>query len=505
MATNQTQSHGSGQAAADTHPITERELFIDNKWRKSSSGETISLVNPATEEPFGQAAAASMSDVDDAVHAARAAFDDGEWPRLTLQDRAQALLRLADELEARIEPIAQLVMAETGRPYKDAVSGTVALNTVLRYYASIADDVELSKHRTGRTGVSALIEKVPVGVVAQIVPWNSPIVMTAFNLPAALLSGCTIVLKPSELSPLSAGYIADAALAAGLPAGVLNIIPALPAATDALVRHSGVDKIAFTGSTATGRKIAEAAALTLKHVSLELGGKAAALVLDDAPLDRLIDTLVPAIMFNNGEMCLQPGRLLVPESRKDEIIHAFAEAFAKVVVGPPAAPDTEVGPLISRGQFEHAIELLDQAHSEGARFVIGGGRPEGLDTGYYLAPTIITDVAPESRIATEEIFAPVMIVIPYRDEEEALAIVNATEFGLSDAVYSASSERALALARRMRSGTVNLNNGQYLDVAIPFGGVKQSGYGQELGVEGLEEYYTTQVIYLDAGVFAGLG
>jgi acyl-CoA reductase-like NAD-dependent aldehyde dehydrogenase len=492
-------------AAAHAAPLLERDLFINNLWCPSSTGENLTLINPATEQPFGRAAAASKNDVDAAVRAARAAFDTGPWPRLTIQERAKALLRLADELEAEIDPLTELVMMETGLPRADSVGGTKAMTTVLRYYASIASSVELVETRKGRTGVTASIEKFPLGVIAQIVPWNSPIVMAAFNLPAALLSGCTIVLKPSELTPLSAGYLADAALRAGLPPGVLNIIPSTPEGSEALVRHPGVNKIAFTGSTATGRKIAEAAGLTLKHLSLELGGNAAALVLDDAPLARLIDTMVPAMMFNNGQMCLHPARVLIPESRKDEIVGAFVEAFAKVVVGPPSDPKTKVGPVISRKQYDYVMSQLQSAIADGGRFAIGGGRPTGLDKGFYVAPTIITDVPPHARVAQEELFAPVMVVLTYADEEEALRIVNDTEFGLSNAVYSASPERAKKIARRMHSGSIHINNGQYLDVAIPFGGVKQSGYGRELGPEGLEAYFETRVIYLDAEPFHGIG
>lgn len=498
-------AHSDHVHHSETPPVLERDLFIANQWRPASDGKTLSLINPATEESFGSAAAASASDVDAAVDAARRAFDSGPWPRLSLRDRAEKLLALADALEAEIDPLAEIVMMETGLPWKDSIAGTKAMTTVLRYYASIAEDVQLTETRIGRTGVTASIEKVPIGVVAQIVPWNSPIVMAGFNLPAALLSGCTLVLKPSELTPLSAGYLADAALSVGLPAGVLNIIPGSPAASEALVRHAQVDKVAFTGSTATGRKIAEAAGPTLKHVSLELGGKAAALVLDDAPLDRLIQTMVPAMMFNNGEMCLQPSRLLVPESRKEEIVSAFAAEFENVMVGAPWDDRTEVGPLISKRQYDHVMDLLSTVEPDGGRFVVGGGRAEGFDAGYYVAPTIITDVSPKSRVAVEEIFAPVLIVLTYTDEDEALAIVNDTEFGLNDAVYSADPDRALAAARRMQSGSVNINNGQYLDAAIPFGGVKQSGRGQELGPEGLDAYYETHVIYLDAEVFHGLG
>ena len=337
--------------------------------------------------------------------------------------------------------------------------------------------------------------------MAQIVPWNSPIVMAAFNLPAALLSGCTLILKPSDLTPLSAGYLADAARRAGLPPGVLNVVPATSSSSDYLVRHPGVNKIAFTGSTATGRKIAEAAAPTLKHVSLELGGKAAAIILDDAPLARIVDTITHAILFNNGQMCLQPSRLLVPESRHDEIVEALAASFAAAVVGDPKDPQTNVGPLISRAQYDHVMGLLESAIADGGRFVVGGARPQDLDTGYYVAPTIVTGVSPTARIAREEIFACVLVVLTYRDENEAIAIANDTEFGLNDAVYSADADRALRIARKLESGSISINNGQLLDVGIPFGGVKQSGYGRELGPEGLDAYFETHTIYLNGENF----
>jgi aldehyde dehydrogenase (NAD+) len=492
-------------APASVEPVLKRDLFIDNAWRPATGGKTFTLTNPATEENFGQIADATEADVDAAVMAARKAFDTGPWPRMAMRERADTLLRFANALEADIEVLARLTTIEGGLPRADSIGGIKAMLIVLRYYAEIANTIELVEIRKGRTGVTARIEKHPVGVVAAIVPWNSPIVMAAFNLPSALVSGCTVVLKPSELTPLSAGYLADAALAAGLPPGVLNVLTGGAQASEALVRHAGIDKIAFTGSTATGRKIAEAAAPTLKHVTLKLGGKAAAIVLDDAPLDRLVETMTPAIMFNNGQMCLQPSRLLVPEHRKDEIVAAFIDAFRQVRVGAPTDPETQVGPLISRKQQERVLGLLQSAIDEGGRLALGGGRPEGLDTGFYVAPAIITDVAPEARVAVEEIFAPVLVVLTYRDEEEALRIASSSEFGLSAAVYSADTERALAIAQRLHSGSININNGQYLDVGIPFGGVKQSGYGQELGPEGLAEYYETRVIYLDADPFHGLG
>jgi aldehyde dehydrogenase (NAD+) len=485
-------------------PMLERKLFINNEWRAGSTGEQLTLVNPATEVSFGSAASASRDDVNAAVAAARTAFDSGPWPQLSIQERAAILLRFASELESDIDALTELVIMETGLPRADSKGGTLAMLAVLRYYASIADTVQLVETRVGRTGVTASIEKFPIGVVAQIVPWNSPIVMAAINLPSALLAGCTVVLKPSELTPLSAGYLADAALRAGLPAGVLNIVTGAAAASDALVRHPDVNKVAFTGSTPTGRKVAEAAAATLKHVALELGGKAAALILEDAPLQRIVDAMVHATIFNNGQMCLQPSRLIVPESRKEEIVDALVKEFAKIPVGDPLDPKTRLGPLINRKQYDNVIRLLKSALEEGGRFAIGGGRPEGLDTGYYIAPTIIVGVSPKALVAREEIFAPVLVVLTYRTEEEGLAMVNDTEYGLNDAVFSADTDRALRVARKMQSGNVSINNGQMIDVAIPFGGIKQSGYGRELGPEGLESYFETHTIFLNGENFARL-
>jgi aldehyde dehydrogenase (NAD+) len=477
--------------------VFDRELFISNEWRPASTGEYITVVDPATEQPVGKAAAASKEDIDAAVAAARDAFDNGPWPAMTIQERAAALVRFAEEMEKDTEAITEVTVQESGLTVGACRGGAKTLPGVMRYYASLAASFPLLEIRKGLSGVTARIEKRPIGVVAAIIPWNSPLGMTAFKLPQALLTGNTVIMKPSEDTPISAGYVGDAWLRAGLPTGVLNIVTALPEASQYLVSHPGVDKITFTGSTAVGRAIAAAAAPTLKQLTLELGGKSPAVVLDDASVERVVETMVPAMTNNNGEVCTMPSRLIVPESRKDEIVDAMVSALREVSVGDPADPKTEVGPMVSRKHYERVMGYLQSAVDEGGKFAIGGGRPEGLDTGYYVAPTIITDVGPDAKVAQEEIFGPVLTVLTYHDEDEALRIANDVEFGLSGAVYSTDQDRALEMARKIRSGTVSLNNGLTMDIGVPFGGVKQSGYGRELGPEGLEAYLETRTIFID--------
>lgn len=477
-------------------PVVNRDLFINNEFRASSTGERITVVNPATEEAFGSSAAASIQDIDAAVAAARVAFDKGPWPRMSMKERAAILNRWADELEADSDVVTELLIQETGIPRDQSRGGSMTMSFMTRYYAGLAETFELVEERVGFTA-TASIEKTPVGVVAALVPFNSPLGLASFKLPQALLAGCTVVMKPSEDTPISAGYLADAALRAGFPEGVLNIVPALAEPSQHLVSHPGVDKVSFTGSTAVGRKIAAAGAATLKQLTLELGGKSAALVLEDADVDRVVQTMIPSIINNNGAMCTMPSRLIVPESLKDEIVSKLASAFSKVTVGDPSDPASAVGPMISKKHYERVLGYLKSATEEGGSFAIGGGPTPGLDKGYYVSPTIITGVSQDSKVAQEEIFAPVVTVLTYKTEDEAMKIVNNTEYGLNGAVYSKDPDRALAAARKFESGTVSINNGITIDITVPFGGFKQSGYGRELGPEGLDAYLQTKSIFLN--------
>lgn len=480
-----------------TAPVTERDLFIAGQWVPAGGGRTIEVTNPATEQLLGHAGSATEQDVDAAVTAARTAFDTGPWPRMSMAERAEVLVRLAGELAADTAVVTELLIAETGLTRAASAGGAMTLPGVIGYNASLAASLQSVEIRKGVAGPTASIERVPVGVVVTIIPWNSPLGLAAFKLPQALLAGCTVVMKPSEVTPLSAGYIADASVRAGMPPGVLNVITALPQATSYLVAHPGVDKVSFTGSTAVGRAIAAGAAPTLKQLTLELGGKSAALVLDDASTERVVHTMVPAVVNNNGEVCTMPSRLVVPRARQEEIVTALAAAFAEVVVGDPSDPATDIGPMVNARHHQRVMGYLDSAIEEGGTFAVGGKRPQGLDVGYYVEPTIITGVSPQSRVAQEEIFGPVLTVLPYDDEEEAFAIINGTEYGLAGAVYSADADRALAAARRFVSGNVFINNGITLDISVPFGGVKQSGYGRELGPEGVEAYRVSRTIFLD--------
>lgn len=477
-------------------PVTERDLFINNEFRPSSTGERITVVNPATEEAFGSAAAASKEDIDAAVAAAREAFDHGPWPRMSMKERAEVLNRWADELEADADPVTELLIQETGIPRSQSRGGSMTMPFMTRYVASLADTFQLVEERVGFTA-TASIEKTPVGVVAALIPFNAPLGLASFKLPQALLAGCTVVMKPSEDTPVSAGYLADAALRAGFPVGVLNIVPALAEASQHLVSHPGVDKVSFTGSTAVGRMIAAAGAPTLKQLTLELGGKSAALVLDDADVERVVYTMVPGVTNNNGAMCTVPSRLIVPESLKDEIVRKLTEAFSKVTVGDPSDPRSDVGPMISKKHYERVLGYLKSATDEGGSFAIGGGPAPGLDKGYYISPTIITNVSPDAKVAQEEIFGPVVTVLTYKDEDEAINIANNSEYGLNGAVFSKDQDRALAAARKIQSGTVSINNGITIDITVPFGGFKQSGYGRELGPEGLDAYLQTKSIFLN--------
>ncbi|GGN39275.1 aldehyde dehydrogenase [Streptomyces fuscichromogenes] len=477
-------------------PATERGLFIDGTWRPSSDGRYEEVVNPATRQVFGRAALASPADLDDAVAAARRAFDHGPWPRMTLAERASAMIRLAAELERDIEPLTQVALAETGLAVAMCRDGAQGIPQFLRYAAGLAGTIALTEERTAASGAKVLVEKVPVGVVAAFIPWNAPLKLAAFKVPSALLAGCTLVLKPSPESPLSLHYLADAAVRAGLPEGVINIIAADTEVSQALVKHPGVDKISFTGSTAVGKSIAASAAGSLKRVTLELGGKSAALVLDDAPVDLVAGSMAFVLPLNNGAICAMPSRLVVSERRKDEIVGALATALEKTVVGDPADPATQLGPMINEQHFNRVMGFIDSARAEGGTIVTGGGRPEGMEDGLYISPTVITDVSPDSTAAQEEIFGPVLTVLTYRDEDEAVEIANNSKYGLAGAVYSGDRDRALEFARRIRTGTVAVNSPIGTDPAIPCGGFKASGYGRELGPEGIDDFVETRSVFL---------
>lgn len=479
--------------AAVDHPA----LFIGGAWRAPATGERITVVSPVTEAPIGSVPAATEADVDAAVRAARAAFDDpAGWAAWPAQRRAEALDRLAAELDRRAEAMVAAVSGQNGMPVTvGRRSEGVMPARLLRYYAELLRTAPRDDRRAALTGGTTLVDRDPVGVVAAIVPWNYPQSLAFFKLAPAFAAGCTVVLKPSPETVLDSYVLADAVLAAGFPPGVLNIVPAGRETGARLVAHPGVDKVAFTGSTPAGRAIAEVCGRLLRPVTLELGGKSAAIVLDDADLSAYLPALFGACLVNNGQTCYLSTRILAPRSRYQHTVDTLAGLARSLTVGDPLDERTQIGPVVSRAQRDRVLGAVGRAREQGARLVAGGGRPAGVDRGWFVAPTVFADVDNATDLAREEVFGPVLAVIPYGDEDEAVAIANDSPYGLGGTVWSADPDRALAVARRMRTGSVGIN-GYLIDPGAPFGGVKASGLGRELGPEGLAAYQSTRSVYL---------
>ena len=476
------------------------ELFIDGKWTAPESDSVISVISPHSEAVIGHAASAGPADVNRAVEAARAAFDTGPWPRMQPAERIEALGRLAGIYKERRADMAALISAEIGAPISFAKMAQVRLPlTMISAFCGLAANYEWQQERPGLYGKNIRILKQPVGVVAAVVPWNMPQFLTVTKVMPALLAGCSVVLKPAPESVLDAQLLAEMVDAAGLPPGVLNVVPGGRDVGEQLVRHNGVDKVSFTGSTAAGRQVALACAEGLKQVSLELGGKSAAIVLDDADPAATATGIQMASLANSGQVCNALSRILVPEARKDEFVDALAAAVQSMTVGDPADPNTQIGPLVAQRQQDRVRGYIETGQSEGARLVVGGsGMPDGLETGWYVRPTVFSEATNDMRIAREEIFGPVLTVISYRDEDEALRIANDSEYGLAGSVFTADIDRGYGVASRVRSGTFGVNEGYIMDPAAPFGGVKNSGYGRELGTEGIDSYTVSQSISVAA-------
>ena len=478
--------------------MVRTDLFIGGGWVAPESTEVIEVVSPATEEVIGRAPHAGTADVDRAVAAARAALVDGPWPAMSPGERADVMAALSAQLQARSMEIADLITAENGSPASFSLMGQVFASTmVLDYYTDLARTFAFTDERTGIMG-PVTVRREPVGVVGAIVPWNVPLFTTMLKLAPAMAAGCTVVLKPAPETPLDAYLLAEAAEAAGVPAGVLNIVAAGREVGEHLVTHPGVDKIAFTGSTEAGRSIAALCGRLLRRCTLELGGKSAAVICDDADVETTIAGLLPASTMNNGQACVAQTRLLVPNSRKAEFTDAIAAAVGALVVGDPADPATQVGPLTSARQRERVEGYIAAGRDQGATVAVGGGRPAGFDRGWYVEPTVFADVDNGMRIAQEEIFGPVLAVIGYDDVDDAVAIANDSEYGLSGSVWSADVERATAIANRMQTGTVSVN-GFMIEFCAPFGGFKNSGLGRELGPEGLAHYLEYKTVMYPTG------
>jgi acyl-CoA reductase-like NAD-dependent aldehyde dehydrogenase len=476
--------------------IVSDEFFIGGEWIAPQGSGRISVLAASTEEPAGSVPDGTNADIDAGVRAARAAFEDPSgWSSWSSEDRAQALERLAGALESRAEETARRVSLQNGMPISLAVQVEAVFPSVLaRYYAGLIRQTALEEDRAGMLGGTIHVLRKPVGVVGAIVPWNYPQSLAMFKLAPLLAAGCTVVLKPSPETVLDSLLLAEAILEAGLPPGVVNIVPADRDVGAYLVEHPGVDKIAFTGSSASGRSIARRCGELLRPVTLELGGKSAAIVLDDADLSGATEALFAATLLNNGQTCAIGTRVLAPRSRYDEVLEVFAGLADALVVGDSLDPSTQIGPVASARQRDRVERYIEKGRAEGARVVAGGGRPPDQDRGWFVQPTIFADVDNRATIAREEIFGPVLAVIPYDGVDDAVAIANDSEFGLGGSVWSRDVERANQVAKRVQTGSIGINH-YTLDPVAPFGGVKASGLGRELGPEGLTAYLQLQSIY----------
>jgi aldehyde dehydrogenase (NAD+) len=466
------------------------KLFVGGAFRIASRTEPV--IEAATGEPLGNGAAATTSEIDDAVAAARGAFEG--WSSTPAADRAAILVRMADALTARAAATNELCTRENGMPIWLSRGANGAFPAaLLRYYADMVVRSDIEETRPSAIG-HTIVRREPVGVVAAITPWNYPQALAAMKIAPALAAGATMVLKASPETALDALVFGEAADEAGLPPGVLNVVAGGADAGAHLVAHPGVDKVAFTGSTAAGRSIAEICGRLLRPVTLELGGKSAAIILDDADLDATIKGLRSASFVNNGQTCHLSSRILAPRSRYAEVVDAIAALAEGLNVGDPLDKSTHIGPLVSARQRERVLGYVEIGRSEGARLVAGGAIPADQPRGWFVSPTVFADVDNRSRIAQEEIFGPVLAVIPYDSDTEAVSIANDSEFGLGGTVWSTDTDRATDVARRVHTGTIGVNDYQ-LDMAAPFGGVKASGLGRELGPEGLAAYQNLKSIY----------
>jgi acyl-CoA reductase-like NAD-dependent aldehyde dehydrogenase len=465
-------------------------VFVDGRFRNAVEGQ--SVIEAATGEPLGNGSAATESEIDEAVAAARGSL--AGWSATPAEERAEVLVRFADALVARAAETNELCTRENGMPIRlSRGANGIFPAAILRYYAGLIGDASDEEIRPSMIG-HTIVRREPVGVVAAITPWNYPQALAAMKIAPALAAGCTMVLKAAPETALDALIFGEAAHAAGLPPGVLNIVAGGPVAGAHLVQHPGVDKVAFTGSTAAGRVIGEMCGRLIRPVTLELGGKSAAIILDDADLDATMKGLRSASFVNNGQTCHLSSRILAPRSRYAEVVDAVAALADGLTVGDPLEKSTDIGPLVSARQRERVLDYIEIGKSEGAKVVAGGSVPADHPRGWYVSPTVFAEVQNSARIAQEEIFGPVLAVIAYDTERQAIDIANDSEFGLGGTVWSADADRATDVARAVRTGSIGVND-YALDLQSPFGGVKSSGIGRELGPEGLAAYQTLKSIY----------
>jgi aldehyde dehydrogenase (NAD+) len=474
------------------------KLFIGGVWTEPSTSEVIEVFSPATGQKVGQVPLAAEADVNAACAAARKAFDEGPWPRMTPAERQAVLANVAAAVEERSDEFKHLLSLETGQPAAiiDILQFGPGL-AALQFVASAADKFPWQEVRDGIYG-QTLILREPIGVVAAVVAWNVPFFLACNKLGPALLAGCTIVLKPAAETPLSANLLAELFAEAGLPKGVLSVVPGGPETGRALTANPEPDKFTFTGSSTVGKEIGRIAAEKLKPCTLELGGKSAAIILEDADIDSTLPMLIFSGLMNAGQACIGQTRILAPRSRYREIVNKVAAAVSAMPVGLPDDPETAIGPLISEKQRDRVEGYIQKGIEEGARIVTGGGRPQGLEGGWFVQPTVFADVDNSMTIAQEEIFGPVLAVIPYDTEEDAIRIANDSVYGLAGSVWTTDNNKAIEIAKQIRTGTYAVN--MYgNDPCAPFGGYKNSGIGRENGPEGIEAYCESKSVLLPFG------
>ena len=479
--------------------IKDQLIFIDGKWCQSASGKSFETVDPSTNEVICRVAEGDAADVELAVAAARRAFDSGPWSRMSASERGRLIYKLADLIESHQEELAALESLDNGKPYRDSMAADLPLTIkCYRYYAGWADKI-VGKTIPVDGDFTCFTRHEPVGVVGQIIPWNFPLLMQAWKWGPALASGCTLVLKPAEQTPLTALRVAQLAQEAGFPNGVINVVPGFgPTAGAALTRHMDVDKVAFTGETSTGQLIMEAAAKSnLKRVSLELGGKSPNIVFADADIDAAVEGAYFGLFFNQGQCCCAGSRLFVEQSIHDEFVAKLVQRAKSQKVGDPFDPETTQGPQITREQQERVLSFIDSGKKEGATIHCGGGKPNL--PGYFVEPTVFSGVTDGMKIAREEIFGPVMNILPFGNIEEVVERSNRTQFGLAAAVWTRDIKKAHRMARSLRAGTVWINCYDVFDAAAPFGGYKMSGVGRELGEYALQLYTEVKTVYIAQG------
>jgi len=483
------------QTQEQTH---HKNFFIDGGWKAPATTKRIDVWGANTGTIIGSVPEGSEADIDVAVAAARRAFDGG-WSQTTPAERAGYLNRFADALEKRGPQLSHAVSVQNGMPLWVSEGFEVQYTCgLLRYYAALAAGIVSEERRPSPMGFDTLVRRKPVGVVGAIVPWNYPVALSMMKIGPALATGCTMVLKPSPGTVFDCYIVAEAAAEAGIPPGVLNWVPGGREVGAYLVSHPGIDKVAFTGSTPAGRKIGEVCGRLLRPVTLELGGKSAAIVLDDVDVNSMVQNMLFACFANNGQTCMLSTRVLAPASRYNELVDAIATYATNLKVGSSLDKETQIGPLASSDHRDRVEGYIAKGKTE-ARLVAGGGRPKAQDKGWFVEPTVFADVSNKAVIAQEEIFGPVLSIIKYEGgEEEAIKISNDSEYGLGGTVWSSNSERAQNVARRVHTGSIGVN-GYMIDMAAPFGGVKASGLGREMGPESLGAYQSIQSVYLPVG------